>query len=105
MITVSAIKGCKLLRELDEISDVDYQTRMPLYESLGDLCCKVNSFTRGIHYYSNQLKCAMALGKPNTELIPIYISLAATYQDNKDHSKAIECYRKELELRHDNPKE
>nr|XP_006824749.1 PREDICTED: tonsoku-like protein-like [Saccoglossus kowalevskii] len=51
------------------------------------------------------LKCAMALGKPNTELIPIYISLAATYQDNKDHSKAIECYRKELELRHDNPKE
>ncbi|XP_077993880.1 tonsoku-like protein [Glandiceps talaboti] len=101
----SAIKGRKLVQELDNLSDVDYESRMSVYESLGDLCCKVIAFSLGIKYYHKQLKCAIALQKPVEVLLPIFVSLAATYQDNKQYDKAVECYRKELELRQNNPKE
>lgn len=41
----------------------------------------------------------MALGKPARELAVIHVSLAATYTDLKQHSKAVEHYRQELALR------
>lgn len=39
------------------------------------------------------------MGKPARELAVIHVSLAATYADLKQHSKAVEHYRKELALR------
>ena len=62
-----------------------------------------NSFIVIICY--SQLKCALTLKKPNKELISIYVSLAATYADNKQYEKAIQMYHKELELRAGNRKE
>ena len=50
-----------------------------------------------------QLECAQNAGKTGSELIPAYVSLAQTYFDDKQFELAIEFYRKELELRHDNP--
>lgn len=46
-----------------------------------------------------QLKGAEALGKPARELAVIHVSLAATYTDLTQHSKAVEHYRQELALR------
>ena len=47
----------------------------------------------------------MALQCDPKELVPIYVSLATTYADDGQHRKAIEMYRKELELRKGHPKE
>ena len=47
----------------------------------------------------------MKLKKSSKELIVIYVSLAATYADNKQYDKAIQMYRKELQLRAGNFKE
>lgn len=50
-------------------------------------------------FYMMQLKGAEALGKPARELAVIHVSLAATYIDLAQHSKAVEHYRQELALR------
>lgn len=39
------------------------------------------------------------MGKPARELAVIHVSLAATYTDLKQYSKAVEHYRQELTLR------
>ncbi|XP_038076299.1 tonsoku-like protein [Patiria miniata] len=101
----AAIRGCRLQEELEEVGDVAYRERLPLYESLGDLCSKVSAFARAAVYYQKQLSCALALKCSTKELAPIYVSLATTYADDGRHGKAIEMYRKELELRKGHPKE
>ncbi|XP_022094570.1 tonsoku-like protein [Acanthaster planci] len=101
----AAIHGCRLQEELEEAGDAAYRERLPLYESLGDLCSKVNAFARAAVYYQKQLSCAMALKCDPKELVPIFISLATTYADDGQHGKAIEMYHKELELRKGHPKE
>jgi NF-kappa-B inhibitor-like protein 2 len=39
---------------------------------------------------------------PTKDLVPIYVSLAQTYADNKQYEKAIEYYHKEKECQGDN---
>lgn len=52
-----------------------------------------------------QLKGAEALRKPRRELAVIHVSLAATYTDLMQHSKAVEHYKQELALRQGSPTE
>lgn len=52
-----------------------------------------------------QLKGAEALGKPARELAVIHVSLAATYTDLLQHSRAVEHYKRELALRQGSPSE
>lgn len=52
-----------------------------------------------------KLAGAEALGKPARELAVIHVSLAATYTDLRQHSKAVEHYRQELALRQGSPTE
>uniref|UniRef100_A0A8D0A5P0 Tonsoku-like protein n=1 Tax=Sander lucioperca TaxID=283035 RepID=A0A8D0A5P0_SANLU len=70
-----------------------------LAEQLGDLYCKVGCYSKALDAYIAQLKGAEALGKPARELAVIHVSLAATYTDLRQHSKAVEHYRQELALR------
>lgn len=52
-----------------------------------------------------QLKGAEVLRKPGRELAVIHVSLAATYTDLLQHSKAVEHYKQELALRQGSPTE
>lgn len=52
-----------------------------------------------------QLKGAEALGKPARELAVIHVSLAVTYTDLMQHSRAVEHYKQELALRQGSPAE
>uniref|UniRef100_A0AAQ5ZX39 Tonsoku-like protein n=1 Tax=Amphiprion ocellaris TaxID=80972 RepID=A0AAQ5ZX39_AMPOC len=70
-----------------------------LAEQLGDLYCKIGCYSKALDAYQTQLKGAEALGKPARELAVIHVSLAATYTDLRQYSKAVEHYRKELTLR------
>lgn len=45
------------------------------------------------------------MGKPARELAVIHVSLAATYTDLRQHSRAVEHYRQELALRQGSPAE
>ncbi|TSO25206.1 Tonsoku-like protein [Bagarius yarrelli] len=86
-----AIRGCQLEEAMAAVSNSVSQEALGLAEGLGDLYCK--------------LSCAEQLGKPARELAVIHVSLAATYSDLRQHSKALEHYRHELKLREGNPKE
>ncbi|XP_042244938.1 tonsoku-like protein [Thunnus maccoyii] len=102
-----ADQGCKLEEELGE----DQGKRLPshqavgLAEQLGDLYCKVLCYKKALDAYQAQLTGAKALGKPARELAVIHVSLAATYTDLRQHSKAVEHYRQELALRQGSPTE
>ncbi|KAK5603555.1 hypothetical protein CRENBAI_004883 [Crenichthys baileyi] len=102
-----ADKGCKLEEELseDQGSRLSSHQAVELSEQLGDLYCKVGCYSKALDAYRAQLKGAEALGKPARELAVIHVSLAATYSDLRQHSKAVEHYRKELALRQGNSTE
>uniref|UniRef100_A0A7N6B6D7 Tonsoku-like protein n=1 Tax=Anabas testudineus TaxID=64144 RepID=A0A7N6B6D7_ANATE len=70
-----------------------------LAEQLGDLYCKIGCYSKALDAYEAQLKGAEAMGKPARELAVIHVSLAATYTDLRQYSKAVEHYRLELALR------
>ncbi|XP_069008460.1 tonsoku-like protein isoform X1 [Embiotoca jacksoni] len=97
-----ADQGCKLEEELGEDlgNRLGSHQAVGLAEQLGDLYCKVGCYSKALDAYRAQLQGAEALGKPARELAVIHVSLAATYTDLRQHSKAVEHYRKELALRH-----
>ncbi|XP_043119812.1 tonsoku-like protein isoform X2 [Puntigrus tetrazona] len=100
-----AIRGCQLEQMATEVTDKFSHEAMDLSEQLGDLYCKVGCYNKALEAYQTQLACAEAIGKPARELAVIYVSLAATYTDLRQHHRAVEHYRQELKLREGNPKE
>ncbi|XP_062296474.1 tonsoku-like protein [Scomber scombrus] len=96
-----ADKGCKLEEELgeDQSKRLSSHQAVELAEQLGDLYCKVGCYKKALDAYQAQLTGAEALGKPARELAVIHVSLAATYTDLRQHSKAVEHYRQELASR------
>ncbi|XP_070776908.1 tonsoku-like protein [Enoplosus armatus] len=102
-----ADQGCKLEEELgeDQGKRLGSHQAVGLAEQLGDLYCKVGCYSKALDAYQAQLKGAEVLGKPARELAVIHVSLAATYTDLRQHSKAVEHYRQELALRQGSPTE
>ncbi|XP_066525781.1 tonsoku-like protein [Hoplias malabaricus] len=100
-----AIRGYGLEEAMSSLSNMVSQEALGVAEELGDLYCKVGSYTKALDAYHTQLSCAKALGKSSRELAVIHVSLAATYSDLRQYHKAIEHYRQELELRQGNAKE
>ncbi|XP_053700657.1 tonsoku-like protein isoform X1 [Synchiropus splendidus] len=100
-----ADQGCKLEEELGEEQNLSPRRSVELAEQLGDLYCKVSCYSKALDAYQAQLTGAEALGKPARELAVIHVSLAATYTDLRQHGKAVEHYRRELELRQGSPSE
>uniref|UniRef100_A0A3Q3QQV0 Tonsoku-like protein n=1 Tax=Monopterus albus TaxID=43700 RepID=A0A3Q3QQV0_MONAL len=94
-------KGCKLEEEFGEDQGKRLGSRqaVELAEQLGDLYCKVGCYSKALDAYKAQLRGAEALGKPARELAVMHVSLAVTYTDLRQHSKAVEHYRQELALR------
>ena len=50
------MKGCQLERQLQELPDDAIRDSMSLFEALGDLYCKVNSFAKAVEYYKKQVR-------------------------------------------------
>ncbi|XP_051246488.1 tonsoku-like protein isoform X9 [Dicentrarchus labrax] len=102
-----ADQGFRLEEELgeDQGKRLGSHQAVGLAEQLGDLYCKVGCYSKALDAYQAQLKGAEALGKPARELAVIHVSLAATYTDLRQHSKAVEHYRQELALRQGNSTE
>uniref|UniRef100_A0A4W4H037 Tonsoku-like protein n=1 Tax=Electrophorus electricus TaxID=8005 RepID=A0A4W4H037_ELEEL len=100
-----AIRGCHLEEAILALNNKVSQETLGLSEELGDLYCKVGCYSRALAAYHTQLSCAEALGKPAREQAVIHVSLAATHTDLRQHQRAVEHYRHELQLRQGNAKE
>lgn len=87
------------------VGDTDYKLKKKLYEKMGDGACHLKNFEKAIDYYKKMLECAEKSGDSGKELIPVYVSLAQTYKDNKQYDLAIEYFRKEGEISKSNPRE
>ncbi|CAJ1073493.1 LOW QUALITY PROTEIN: tonsoku-like protein [Xyrichtys novacula] len=96
-----ADQGCKLEEEFgeDQGKKLSPHQAVGLAEQLGDLYCKVGCYSKALDAYQAQLNSAESAGKPARELAVIHVSLAATFADLRQHSKAVEHYRQELALR------
>ncbi|CAC5396682.1 NFKBIL2 [Mytilus coruscus] len=73
--------------------------KIKIYEQLGDGAAEIGNFKQALEFYHKMLNCSIEEQSSQKDLIPIYISLAQTYTDNKQYGKAIEYYNKEKECR------
>lgn len=87
------------------IADSDFKLKKKLYEKMGDGACELKVYDKAIDYYKKMLEYSELSGENGKELIPVYVSLAQTYKDNKQYDLAIEYFQKEYQLCCDNPKE
>ncbi|XP_071174589.1 tonsoku-like protein [Mytilus edulis] len=74
-------------------------SKIKIYEQLGDGAAEIGNFKQALEFYHKMLDCSIDEQSPGKDLIPIYISLAQTYADNKQYGKAVEYYNKEKECR------
>lgn len=72
---------------------------------MGDCACKLKSYSKAIDYYKKALEAAEFNGESEKELIPIYVSIYTTMNDNKQHKEALEYLWKEHEIIKDEPRE
>ncbi|XP_063040219.1 tonsoku-like protein [Engraulis encrasicolus] len=100
-----AIRGVHLQEAVAELREDQTHEALGLAEQLGDLYSKVGCYKKALESYLTQLSSAKTLGKSSRELAVIHVSLAMTYTDLRQHSKAIEHYEQELALRQGNPRE
>ncbi|XP_051872039.1 tonsoku-like protein [Pristis pectinata] len=100
-----ALKGERLLKALSAEPATHYASRLRLCEELGDLCCSVHCYQKGVEYYQQQLACAEMLSCPDKEMAVIHYSLARTYHDLHDYRRALSHYQRELELQKGNDQE
>ncbi|XP_072911291.1 tonsoku-like protein isoform X1 [Hemitrygon akajei] len=100
-----ALKGEQLQRELLAMPEDHYVSRLHLCEELGDLCCSVRCYQKGVEYYQQQLACAQKLCHPNKKMAMIHWSLARTYDNLKDYRQALSHYQRELQLQKGHDKE
>eukprot|EP00106_Octopus_bimaculoides_P007525 XP_014774967.1 PREDICTED: tonsoku-like protein [Octopus bimaculoides] len=78
---------------------------MKQYEMLADYSVDLSFYKLAIRYYLKVLELGIKIGTPQSDLAPIYMSLAQTYQDDCQYEKAIEYYQKELDNIKDNPEQ
>ncbi|CAH1779523.1 unnamed protein product [Owenia fusiformis] len=99
----AVIRSQKLNKAIGNCSTTEYGKLMKLYEKQGDTLADMKLFTHALKSYQKMLEYAEKLEKPERDKIPIYISLAQTYLDNKQYQEAIEYFTKELDCRKKEP--
>ena len=75
---------------MDDIQPDNNCSVVKLYEQLGDGASDIGNFTHALEYYHKMLENGIDQQLPTKDLVPIYVSLAQTYADNKQYEKAIE---------------
>ncbi|KAK3589305.1 hypothetical protein CHS0354_026959 [Potamilus streckersoni] len=88
------------MSDLKETGDLEKQCK--LYEKIADNAADIGNYKQALEFYLKVVSYMKTLGKPEKDLIPIYVSLAQTYKDDKQFSKAIEHYKLEVSLQGDN---
>ncbi|XP_006830846.1 PREDICTED: tonsoku-like protein [Chrysochloris asiatica] len=99
------LKVVQLQRQLEEAKDRDPESALGICEQLGDLFSKAGDFPKAAEAYQKQLHFAELLGRPGPELAVIHVSLATTWGDMKEPSRAVFHYEEELKLCSGNPLE
>ncbi len=96
---------CRLEDQLVVTNSTDHETRRDLFERLGDHVCKLKVFPKAIEFYKKALEAATLAGHSGKDLIPIYVSLYTTLNDNKQYSEALALMWQEYDIVKSDPKE
>ncbi|KFM59338.1 Tonsoku-like protein, partial [Stegodyphus mimosarum] len=96
---------CISQKKLLNLNRSDHHERKILLEKIADALASLNCYKLAIEYYSSVLKCMEEIGSPKNEKAPIYFSLAQTYYDDGDPSKALEFLQIELNCNENKPSE
>ncbi|ESO83101.1 hypothetical protein LOTGIDRAFT_169742 [Lottia gigantea] len=95
--------ACKMKESIDDLETVDDpKYRIKLYDTLGDCAVDAFNYKQALVYYHKVLELGIDLGLEDKEMVPIYVSLARTYADNKNYVEAIKYYKAELACYKDN---
>ncbi|GAB1610965.1 hypothetical protein Ahia01_001383400, partial [Argonauta hians] len=70
--------------------------QMKQFECLADYSVDLSFYKLAIRYYHKVLELGAVVRTPASELAPIFVSLAQTYQDDLQYEKAVEFYQREL---------
>ncbi|XP_011307128.1 tonsoku-like protein [Fopius arisanus] len=96
---VAIIQSC----EEKLLSEENNQTRLELYETMGDAASVGNAFETALDYYRNMLACA-EIGDIQEKIGTALVSVAQTLKDLEKYDEALVYAKKELQLCKD-PKE
>ncbi|KAF2354786.1 Ankyrin repeat-containing domain [Trinorchestia longiramus] len=102
------VKAATELCRLDKIveENVDQEECLKALEKIGDRYALLQCPDKAIRNYQKLLSKSRSMGKSDSELAPIYFSLAKTYEEDKQYAEAKEYYRKEYKVRlESDPKE
>ena len=81
------------------LEEKSIETRLEIYEKLGDLFADLEVYQVAVKYYQKELDLAVDQKCNSSIIAPIYVSLAQTYLDQKKYQDALDYFKKELELR------
>lgn len=101
----AAKKSEEALNQASEDKNESVSGQMKVYEILADNATNCNLYELAIKHYLKVLELANQLKTPQSELVPIFMSLAQTYQDDHQYLKAIHYYQKEIEHYKSNPEQ
>ena len=87
---------CQAEKILLSTPSTDYNTKLSLYEKLGDGAANLKIYKKAILYYKSMLEAALNSGRSGAALSPCYCSLAQTYSDDQQYDLALEYFQKEL---------
>ncbi|CAN8183551.1 unnamed protein product [Coccothraustes coccothraustes] len=100
-----ASRVCRCLAALARADPAVPSESLALCERLGDSLARLGHFQRAAEFYQKQLALAESLELPGRDLAVIHVSLATTFRDLGQHSRALEHFQRELELRKGEPLE
>ncbi|WAR12746.1 TONSL-like protein [Mya arenaria] len=86
-------------RGLASTRETDHSARIPLYEKLADKAVDMGLLKPALKFYQKQLSHSMDAGVGKRELIPIHVSLAQTYADDRKYDKAVVHFQHEIQCR------
>lgn len=87
------------------IPESDYARRKKIYEKMGDGACLLRNFAKAIDYYKKMLEAVEKLPYNVKDLSAAYTSLGQTYKDTKEYNKAMNYFKKDLELQCNQPQD
>ncbi|XP_046686377.1 tonsoku-like protein [Homalodisca vitripennis] len=102
--TVAAVN--RFEEQLLNTPDFDLATKKSLYESLGDGCAGMKSYSKALEYYYLMLETAKNMGETGDQLRPCYVFLVPDLQGQTSSTVfAIKYFNEELKLNSNNPVE
>ncbi|KAA0190713.1 hypothetical protein HAZT_HAZT011227 [Hyalella azteca] len=93
------VKTTSELFKLENQEEISDEEQLKILEKRGDLYANLKYPDQAILNYKKLIEKSLTLGKSESEIAPIYYSLAKTYEEDKRYAEAKAYYKKEYDVR------